>query len=136
LLLDRGANEDAANVVRRMCLMHSLRAALTLATPGVRAQNGRTPLHFAAVDGRTACLRLLLERGANKGAKDTVRSLLVRTCAPCFPYNAGCLACTQFGDTPLHDAARRGHVECAQALVQHGANTHATNSVRFWLLNC
>ena len=40
-----------------------------------RAQNGETPLHKAALYGRLECARLLLDRGADKEAKDKV-------CAP------------------------------------------------------
>jgi hypothetical protein len=36
------------------------------------AQHGNTPLHRAA-NGRVACVSLLVERGANKEAKNSVR---------------------------------------------------------------
>jgi hypothetical protein len=41
---------------------------------GGRTQNGWTPLHWAARGGQPECARLLLERGAKKGAKDSVRA--------------------------------------------------------------
>ena len=39
-----------------------------------RAQNGATPLHTAAFSGHLECVRLLLERGADKEAKTKVRT--------------------------------------------------------------
>ena len=39
-----------------------------------RAQNGNTPLHWAAHRGRLDCTQLLLERGADKDAKCSVRA--------------------------------------------------------------
>jgi ankyrin repeat protein len=38
-----------------------------------RAQKGWTPLHVAANWGKLECVRLLLERGADKDVKDIVR---------------------------------------------------------------
>jgi hypothetical protein len=37
------------------------------------AQEGGTPLHYAASNGHVACVTLLVERGANKDAKGYVR---------------------------------------------------------------
>ena len=39
-----------------------------------RAQDGDTPLHTAAFSGHLECVRLLLERGADKDAKTKVRA--------------------------------------------------------------
>ena len=36
-------------------------------------QNGQTPSHHAAWNGHSECLKLLLEAGANMGAKNSVR---------------------------------------------------------------
>jgi ankyrin repeat protein len=38
-----------------------------------RAQDGKTPLHYAAQEGHAFVLTLLLERGADKEAKQEVR---------------------------------------------------------------
>jgi ankyrin repeat protein len=39
-----------------------------------RAQDGWTPLHYASWSGHVDCARLLLERGADKNAKNEVRT--------------------------------------------------------------
>ena len=62
LLLERGAVVDSRENFNwlRPVAPHSVR--------------GPTPLHFAALNGRLECARLLLERGADKEAKDWVRA--------------------------------------------------------------
>jgi Ankyrin repeats (3 copies) len=71
--------------------------------------NGDTPLHACVSTGdrpgTLECARLLLECGADPNAE-----------------NAEML-------TPLHCAARRGHVGLACLLVDHGADGHALNRV-------
>jgi ankyrin repeat protein len=39
-----------------------------------RTQDGHTPLHAAALQAQLACVQLLLERGADKDAKNIVRA--------------------------------------------------------------
>jgi ankyrin repeat protein len=58
---------------------------------------GNSPLHFAALNGRRQCVRLLLEQGADVNLAD------------------------DDGDTPLHMAAVNGHVSVIEALVDAGA---------------
>jgi len=57
------------------------------------------PLHVAAAKGHVDVARLLLERGADVNAKESV-------------YDA----------TPLHIAALYGHADVARLLLEHGAN--------------
>jgi ankyrin repeat protein len=57
------------------------------------AQNGETPLHIAAGQGKSECLQLLLNS---------------------VPSTAGVEAVTQDGLTPLHFAARAGSLKCVQ----------------------
>ena len=42
--------------------------------PCGRAQDGSTPLHLAANNGRLECAQLLLDRGGDKDAKNNVRA--------------------------------------------------------------
>ena len=58
---------------------------------------GRTPLHWAAINGHLPAVQYLLGRGADINSK-------------------GC-----YGDTPLHDAANNGHLQTVQHLVDRGA---------------
>uniref|UniRef100_A0A0D9VAX4 RING-type E3 ubiquitin transferase n=1 Tax=Leersia perrieri TaxID=77586 RepID=A0A0D9VAX4_9ORYZ len=68
----------------------------------VRDEQGATPLHLAARRGRSACVRLLLGRGAIVSASTSVYG---------FP-----------GSTALHLAARGGDMECARELLAWGAD--------------
>ena len=54
-----------------------------------RAQYGYTPLHKAALNGHLECARLLLERGADKDANDTVR-VAAAPLAPAKEYRSAC----------------------------------------------
>jgi hypothetical protein len=58
--------------------------ALADAADYIGAQYGYTPLHYAASNGQLECARLLLERGADKEAKEDVRApTLVTAAARC-----------------------------------------------------
>jgi hypothetical protein len=75
-------------------------AAASLSAAALRrcgcAQFGSTPLHCAALRGHVACVALLVERGANKEAKDNVRcaapSPPPRLCAASVRRRAYCAA--------------------------------------------
>jgi ankyrin repeat protein len=71
--------------------------------PGVD-RAGRTPLHYAALDGSGAEVRRLLEEGADPSAPD------------------------DDGRTPLHFAAQGWHVETAEALLSAGAQVDPKDS--------
>ena len=71
-------------------------------------QDGRTPLHAAAVKGDPTIIRLLLANGA-KG----VVNFKDKT-----------------GTTALHDAARHGGEETVAMILESGANIKATNKAR------
>nr|XP_044996644.1 ankyrin repeat and SOCS box protein 9 isoform X2 [Jaculus jaculus] len=57
----------------------------------------RTPLFNACVSGSQDCVKLLLQHGAS-------------------PHPGSDLA------SPIHEAAKRGHVQCIESLVAHGGN--------------
>jgi ankyrin repeat protein len=71
--------------------------------PGVD-EYGRTPLHYAAVEGRDSDVARLLAKGANPNAQD------------------------DDGWTPLHCAAQSISAKAAQALLAAGANTELKDS--------
>ncbi len=83
-----------------------LRQVVTIALIGqtngeTRDSLGRSPLWWAAREGRLADVRALLGRRADVNAQDVD------------------------GETPLHCAARWGHASVAEVLLDHGANPDA-----------
>jgi ankyrin repeat protein len=70
----------------------------------VHDKRGRTPLHWAASEGHTACTLLIIEKGADVNAK------------------------TQAGTTALHWVAVQGCVDTAKILIQSGADVNARNN--------
>jgi hypothetical protein len=64
----------------------------------------RTPLHYAAYQGHTELVKLLLAKGAEVNAKDNA------------------------GRTPLHSAAGRGHTGSVELLLANGAEVNAKAS--------
>jgi ankyrin repeat protein len=71
--------------------------------PNIQDANGRTPLHYAAFDGRLEVVKLLLEHGADPNIKNND------------------------GDTPLHIAARRDYCVVVKLLLNHGADPTIRN---------
>lgn len=55
--------------------------------------DGHTPLHLAVMSGNAVVTRMLVHAGLSLGARD------------------------RCGETPLHKASSKGHVECLQALL-------------------
>lgn len=76
-------------------------------------KEGRTPLHYAALQGNVEIAKILLENGAdvNVADKDTDPET-----ALAFRGNEG--------KAPLHYAVENGHVEVARLLLQKGANVN------------
>ncbi|KAJ8731031.1 hypothetical protein PYW08_002444 [Mythimna loreyi] len=59
----------------------------------VANDDGHTPLHLAVMSGNAVVTRMLVRAGLSLGARD------------------------RLGETPLHKASSKGHVECLQALL-------------------
>ena len=73
------------------------------ANVNARDENGLSPLHIAAEEGRTAIAQALISSGSNVNAKDSKNW------------------------TPLHYAGWGGHAEPVEALVSAGAEVNATD---------
>ncbi|XP_062040184.1 ankyrin repeat and SOCS box protein 9 isoform X2 [Lepus europaeus] len=92
---------DRVSPLHEACLGGHLLCANILLKHGAQV-NGvttdwHTPLFNACVSGSQACVNLLLQHGAS-------------------PHPESDLA------SPIHEAAKRGHVECVEALAAHGGN--------------
>src|SRR4051794_28733461 len=85
---------------------------------------------------------VLVKNGANVTHADKVgNSGAAADCSPPLPVNRClssnpdryllCAACRrpQFGETPLHDAARFGFLELVKLLIEKGANVNVKNDV-------
>ncbi|XP_042638469.1 ankyrin repeat and SOCS box protein 9 [Orycteropus afer afer] len=89
-----------------------------------------SPLHEACLGGHPSCANILLKHGAQvnghttdwhtplfnacvSGSQDCVNLLLQHGASP---NSANDLA------SPIHEAAKRGHVGCVESLVAHGSN--------------
>jgi ankyrin repeat protein len=71
----------------------------------LNAQDGElsTPLHSACVSGHQPCAATLLNK-----ARDLNQNIVSTV--------------DKYGNTALHDAAKKGHIECVQLLIANGAN--------------
>ncbi|KAI8514586.1 Unconventional myosin-XVI [Branchiostoma belcheri] len=72
-------------------------------TPGNFRRDGRTALHWASLYGQTGVVKLLIQHGADVGARD------------------------EDGETALHWASVNGHTGVVKLLIQHGADVGARN---------
>ena len=68
-----------------------------------KGETGRTPLHWAAIEGHKEIAELLIAKGADVNAKGV------------------------FEMTPLHEAAASGRKEMAEQLIAKGADVNAKN---------
>jgi ankyrin repeat protein len=74
------------------------------ADPSAPRGNGFTPLHAAAMSGRTRICEVLLAAGADVNAQTSPQ-----------------------GYAPIHSAAFAGHLDTVKALIRGGANRHMVN---------
>ncbi|XP_012993276.1 ankyrin repeat and SOCS box protein 11 [Esox lucius] len=130
---DRTPLHDAAYQGRLLMLR-------TLVTQGfpvdMMTMDRVSPLHEACLGGHYACAKLLLENGANVGIVSTDGATpLFNACS------IGSIACVQLllqhcptvhhplaspthhpQASPIHQTAKKGHRECLELLLSHGAN--------------
>uniref|UniRef100_A0A8C5L256 Ankyrin repeat and SOCS box-containing 9 n=1 Tax=Jaculus jaculus TaxID=51337 RepID=A0A8C5L256_JACJA len=92
---------DRVSPLHEACLRGHMSCANVLLNHGARVDgmtiDWRTPLFNACVSGSQDCVKLLLQHGAS-------------------PHPESDLA------SPIHEAAKRGHVQCIESLVAHGGN--------------
>ncbi|XP_007539524.1 ankyrin repeat domain-containing protein 27 isoform X2 [Erinaceus europaeus] len=103
----------------------------------VTNQDGSTPLHVAALHGRTDLIPLLLQHGANPGARNTNRAVPLHLACQkghfqvvkhLLDSHAKPSKKDLSGNTPLIYACSHGHHEVAALLLQHGASINAFNN--------
>jgi len=109
-------------------------------------QDGLTPLHWAAIDGRNKAVEILrsfveklVKAGANVNATNKVIPCVRLHCTTTAKCESAASANTllvfllffwlQDGYTPLYQAVRVGHGEIAETLVHEGADVNATSEV-------
>jgi ankyrin repeat protein len=90
----KAAKEGNTPLVSELMVTHH-------ANINTQADNGKTPLHFAALNGHSTITKLLIQLGANINAQD------------------------QNDATPLHLAAKQGHWTAIELLIKFGANINA-----------
>ena len=101
-------------------------------------QDGETALHKATKEGHVEVVKMLVKYGAAVDTRNKVG--LTISCKDKTPHHEEYQAlycvdrvCIKFmlqdGDTTLHKAALRGHVEVVETLVDHGAATDVRNKV-------
>ncbi|KAK4247683.1 hypothetical protein C7999DRAFT_41018 [Corynascus novoguineensis] len=103
-----------------------------------RDRFARTPLHYAARNGRATFVELLLEKGAAIEAKDSIGRTPLHVAAWSGHVAAVKLllekgtaieANDSIGRTPLHFAAKSGHVAAVKLLLEKGAAIEANDSI-------
>ncbi|XP_052005115.1 ankyrin repeat and SOCS box protein 11 [Xyrauchen texanus] len=97
---------------------------------GMSTLDGITPLHEACVGGHFTCAKLLLEHGADANAVsvDGATPLFSACCSGnpalvslILMYNSAHHPAHVL-NSPLHEAAKRGHTACVELLLSHGVN--------------
>ncbi|MCD4785694.1 MAG: ankyrin repeat domain-containing protein [Candidatus Eremiobacteraeota bacterium] len=100
----------------------------------VKDSHGRTPLHHAAIEGKTETAKLLIFMGADINAKDNYELTPLHTAAIegktdtaklLISNGADINAKSNRGWTPMHWAAIEGKTETAKLLISKGADVNA-----------
>ena len=101
-----------------------------------RGEGDETPLHWAALYGRTSIAELLINNNGDVRAKDNSGSTPLHGAAEeghlelvetLIRSNADINAANNDGITPLHLAAARGQLTVVMSLLKHGANIDAAD---------
>jgi len=100
-----------------------------------------TPLHYAAVNGDTEIVEMLLNRGANINAKNwcgitplhnAVKSKKMEITEYLLKRGAYVNARNSYNVTPLHFAVEKGSEEIVRLLLKHGAYVNSGCNSTFW----
>ncbi|XP_049642946.1 ankyrin repeat domain-containing protein 27 [Suncus etruscus] len=103
----------------------------------VTNQDGSSPLHVAALHGRTDLVPLLLKHGANVGARNTNQAVPLHLACQKGHFQVVKYLLDSHakpnkkdlrGNTPLIYACSGGHHEVAALLLQHGASINTSNN--------
>ena len=89
-------------------------------------------MYMAAEKGYVECIYALLRYGAdvNKARQASVEHRWWGRCSVCACVRVTAVWwCCQHGATPTFIAARKGHVECVDALARHGADGNKADIV-------
>lgn len=103
----------------------------------VTDQSANCPLHLAALRGRTSCIMILLQRGADPEKVDRFGRTALFIAATAGHTECVALLCDKAeafinlgdcrGDTALHGASSRGHLGCVRLLLQATADPTVNN---------
>ncbi|XP_076857548.1 ankyrin repeat and SOCS box protein 11 isoform X2 [Brachyhypopomus gauderio] len=124
---DRTPLHDAALQGRLLPLKRLLSQGLHA---GVVTLDGVTPLHEACLGGHLACAKLLLDHGADASAVCADGATpLFNACCSGNPALVRLLLLyssahhpAHLRNSPVHEAAKRGHTACVEVLLTHGVN--------------
>ncbi|KAI8514579.1 Unconventional myosin-XVI [Branchiostoma belcheri] len=113
------------------------RTALHVASWHGQTIDDRTALHWASVNGHTGVVKLLIQHGADVGARDKYdRTALHRTSdygqtgvvELLIQHGADVGARDENGRTALHWASVNGHTGVVKLVIQHGADVEARDN--------
>ncbi|XP_015974558.1 ankyrin repeat and SOCS box protein 9 isoform X2 [Rousettus aegyptiacus] len=124
---DRTPVHEAAMRGRLLSLKHLIRQGWTV---NLITADNVSPLHEACLGGHPSCVKMLLKHGAQvNGITSDWRTPLFNACVSgshdcvnlllqhgAIPYPASDLA------SPIHEAAKRGHLKCIESLAAHGGD--------------
>lgn len=135
LLLERGANPDAAGKVRKtrlnlVCLINMDHLKWFIVCLFFLSQNGLTPLHVAVHHNNLDVVNLLVSKGGSPHSAARVRkstnnsSWMLQSHSHTSAFTPF-LPAHQNGYTALHIASKQNQVEVANSLLQYGASANA-----------